>query len=270
MHVEAIRLYPVKSMRGIDLDEARVERIGLEGDRRWMVVDDAGVFLTLREAPRLAEIVPEQGGEAAALTLTHAEVGRVPLTPDPRAAPATVRVWNDRVEAHPANREASAFVSAVLDREVRLVHLADPSARPVDPAYAAKDDRVSFADGFPILITNEGSLDDLNARLDHPVPMDRFRPNIVVRTDAWQEDGWGTLLIDSLRLEVAKPCGRCVITTRDQHSGEQLNGNEPLRTLGTFRRRPPYGIVFGQNLIARETGMIRLGDPVEITSAFGN
>ncbi|MFE3826993.1 MOSC domain-containing protein [Streptomyces sp. NPDC059092] len=176
----------------------------------------------------------------------------------------------ESVPAGPAAREVDRRLSAYLGEEVRLVHLDDPATRrPVDPLFARPGETVSFADGFPLLVTTTASLDALNALIaqgDHPdegpLPMDRFRPNLVVSgTEAWAEDGWRRLTVGEVAFRVAKPCGRCVITTTDQRTAER--GREPLRTLGRHRRFDGK-LVFGQNLIPGSTGTVRVGDPVTV------
>ena len=173
-------------------------------------------------------------------------------------------MWRDRVAARDAGAEAAAWLSAALGRACRLVHMADPAeARRVDPDYADAEDRVSFADGFPVLVTNAASLADLNARLAVPVSMDRFRTNIAVSgAEAWAEDGWQQVRIGAVPFAGPKDCARCAVTTVDQDTGERSPENEPVRTLAQFRRKAGGRIIFGQNLIPRGTGRIAVGDTV--------
>ncbi|MGW3014222.1 MOSC domain-containing protein [Streptomyces sp. NPDC001219] len=267
--LQSIRLYPVKSIAGVCPGEAVVEPWGLAGDRRWLLVDAAGRQLTQRQQPALslarAEWLP---GGALGLTAP----GRKPLTVAVPAPGETVpvEVWADEVEAVPAGPEADEWFSGYLGVACRLVHLDAPERRrPVDPAYSAPGDTVSFADGFPLLLTTVSSLDALNSLIaqgDHadegPLPMNRFRPNVVVDgTAPWAEDDWQRVRIGEVVFDVAKPCSRCVVTTTDQLTAER--GKEPLRTLARHRR---FGdrLVFGQNLIPRGAGTIRIGDPFEI------
>ncbi|MBH1937146.1 MOSC domain-containing protein [Streptomyces sp. AV19] len=267
----AIRLYPVKSMAGDAPGEADVEPWGLAGDRRWMAVRPDGRFLTQRQLPRLAlvsaRLVP---GGGVRITGPGAGTLEVPV-PDP-VERGTVRVtlFRDGTEAVPAGPEADAWLTDCLGTPARLVHMDDPAVRrPVDPHYARPGDRVSFADGFPLLLTARSSLDALNSLVaegDHaaegPLPMARFRPNVVVGgTAPWAEDGWRRVRLGEVAFRVAKPCGRCVVTTTDQRTG--VRGREPLHTLGRHRRRDA-GVVFGQNLVPEHTGVLRVGDPVEI------
>ena len=263
MRVAEIRIYPVKGLRGRPVADAVVEPWGLAGDRRYMVVDGAGRFLSQREMPRLAvlEAAPRDGG----LDLSGPGLGLLAVAePGPDAPPADVTVWRDRVAARDAGAEAAAWLSAALGRTCRLVHMADPAeARRVDPDYADAEDRVSFADGFPVLVTNAASLADLNARLAVPVSMDRFRTNIAVSgAEAWAEDGWQQVRIGAVPFAGPKDCARCAVTTVDQDTGERSPENEPVRTLAQFRRKAGGRIIFGQNLIPRGTGRIAVGDAV--------
>ncbi|KAF4409478.1 MOSC domain-containing protein [Streptomyces lycii] len=272
--LRALHVYPVKTLAGHAPGEAVVEPWGLAGDRRWLLAGDDGRLVTQREHPELAPVTavpagdrpePERGIEVTA-------PGRKPLTVavPPPGDSTPVALWRDKVEAVAADPAAGAWFSAYLGTAVRLFHLDDPARRrPVDPAYARPGETVSFADGFPLLLTTVASLDALNSLIaqgDHadegPLPMDRFRPNVVVDgTAPWAEDDWSRIRIGEVTFRVAKPCSRCVITTTDQRTGER--GKEPLRTLARHRR---FGdrLVFGQNLVPEGTGRLRLGDPVEI------
>lgn len=267
--LKSIHIHPVKAFRGFSPREALVEPWGLAGDRRWMLVDDGGRVVTQREQPRLALAAAELAtGGGVRLSAP----GRTPLTvPVPRPVDTVaVNIFGTKVEAVPAEEAADAWCSGLLGTSVRLVHMDAPATRrPVDPDYALPGETVSFADGYPLLVTTTASLDALNsliARGGHahegPLPMNRFRPNVVVAgTEAWAEDGWSRIAIGEVDFRVAKPSGRCVVTTTDQETAER--GREPLRTLARHRR---FGsaLVFGQNLVPRSPGTIRVGDPVRI------
>ncbi|MFF9807899.1 MOSC domain-containing protein [Streptomyces coeruleorubidus] len=269
-HLHSIHVHPVKAVRGLAPREAVVEPWGLTGDRRWALVDDGGKVLTQRREPRLAlaaaELLPDGGVRLSA-------PGMEPLTvPVPRPSDTLpVEIFRDKVDAVPAEDEAAhAWCSAYLGIDARLAYMDDPATRrPVDPEYARPGETVSFADGFPLLLTTTASLDALNdliAQGDHadegPLPMDRFRPSVVVAgTDAWAEDDWSRLAIGDVSFRVAKTCGRCVVTTTDQGTGER--GREPLYSLGRHRRLDGK-LVFGQNLVPLSRGTIRVGDPVSI------
>ncbi|MFC7986082.1 MOSC domain-containing protein [Streptomyces sp. NPDC057336] len=269
--LQSIHVHPVKASRSLSLREVVVEPWGLAGDRRWMMVDDGGKVVTQRGRPRIAlaaaEPLPGGGVRLSA-------PGREPLTvPVPRAGGTVpVQIFRDKVEAVPAEDEAvHAWCSEFLEADVRLVHLDDPATRrPVDPRYALPGETVTFADGFPLLLTTTASLEALNAliaRGEHaeegPLPMDRFRPNVVVSgTEAWAEDGWSRVTVGDVDFRVAKPCGRCVVTTTDQGTAER--GREPLHSLGQHRRLNGK-LVFGQNLVPLGRGTIRVGDPVRFS-----
>jgi uncharacterized protein YcbX len=266
--VSALHLYPVKSLRGTSRREAVVEPWGLAGDRRWALADArTWKVLTQREEPRMALAAAEPLADGG-LRLTAP--GMPPLeVAVPRAAPLeTVRVFSDKVDAVPAGRAADEWFGAYLGTAVRLVHLDDPAVRrPVDPDFALPGETVSFADGFPLLITTTASLDSLNSLIaggdraaEGPLPMNRFRPNVVVEgSEAWAEDDWQRVRIGEVVFRVPKPCGRCVITTTDQETAGR--GKEPLRTLGKHRN---FGsqLLFGQNMIPETTGTLRVGDPL--------
>jgi uncharacterized protein YcbX len=266
----ALHVYPIKSARGIDLTEAVVEPWGLAGDRRWMLVDETGRFLSQRKEPRLATVTVRQEPDGAL-------VARAPSMDELRIEPITevrltpVSVWESELDAALAADDAQTWFGKLLGTDVRLVHLDDPTRRRPDQSYADAADRVSFADGFPLLLTTTGSLEALNALMDEPLPMNRFRPNVVVDEQiGWAEDTWRRVRIGAVTFRVVKPCGRCVITTTDQRTGER--GHEPLRALGRHRR---FGksLVFGQNLVPDpvpgEPSTIRVGDAFEVLERVG-
>lgn len=253
--------YPLKSAAAECLDAATVEPRGLAGDRRWMVVDADGRFVTGRQHARLPLVRARVEGDDLLLAATGMPELRVSPAPEqPRIA---VTVWKDRVDAQPADHAADAWISGFLGQPARLVHMDMAAHRAVDPGYARPGDEVSFADGFPLLAISQASLDGLNARLGQPVSMLRFRPNLVIGgTTPHAEDGWRRVRIGEVEFDVVKPCTRCVFTTVDPERGERDPSGEPLRTLLGYRRGPT-GVTFGQNLIPRGNGTLRLGDAVE-------
>ncbi|HVF35404.1 MAG TPA: MOSC N-terminal beta barrel domain-containing protein [Candidatus Saccharimonadia bacterium] len=263
MRLVAIHLHPLKSGATFALDAARVERRGLEHDRRWLVVDASGRFVTGRQEPRLVLIraTPFAGGiDLDAPGMSSLRV----LAPEGNADRVEVTVWDDRIDAAACDGAADAWLSRDLGRPARLAYMDELAPRPVDPAYARPDDRVSVADAFPLLLIGTGAIDGLNARLSTPLPVERFRPNLVVETATpHAEDGWARIRIGALELELVKPCTRCAFTTVDPASGTFDGSGEPLATLKTYRRTPK-GITFGQNAIPRSFGELRLGDPVEV------
>lgn len=265
LRLSALYRFPVKSLGGESLPRAEVDTLGLAGDRRWMVVDAAsGRFLTQRQLGRMAQIGARwRDGQ----TLELSVAGRAPLTvtvPPADEALRGVTVWSDSLQAPDAGDAAAAWLSAVLERDCRLVHVPASRARQVDTAYAQVGDQVGFADGFPLLLIGQASLDDLSARVGRPLEMLRFRPNLVIEgADPYAEDGWGRLRIGAVEFERVKPCSRCAIPTLDPHSGERSADGEPLRTLATYRRDAD-GVYFGQNLIQRGQGVLEVGMPVTL------
>jgi uncharacterized protein YcbX len=261
MIVASLTIYPVKSMRGIALTEAEVVERGFRYDRRFMVVDEKRVFLSQREIPRLALIATRIEHGALLMTLPDNTSVSLPLEPK-HAERITVRIWNDSVEATAVDSTLDERLSNFLGTRCRLVYMPDDVVRRVSTRYARTNEHTSFADGFPFLLIAQASLDDLNSRLERPLRMDRFRPNIVVEgTEPFAEDRWKQIRVGGVVFRVAKPCARCVTTTVDQQTGEK--GAEPLRTLARYRT-VNGNILFGQNLIHEGTGTIRINDAVEV------
>ncbi|HEY5837126.1 MOSC domain-containing protein [Streptomyces sp.] len=267
--VSALHIYPVKSLRGVSTQGAVVEPWGLTGDRRWMLIDArTRKALTQREEPRLALLTAELA-VGGGLRLSAPGRPALDVAVPPSGPLETVRIFSGKVEVLPVGEAADGWFRACLgDVPVRLVHLDEPAVRrPVDPRFAVPGDTVSLADGFPLLVTATASLASLNSLIaqgdraqEGPLPMNRFRPNVVVDgTEAWAEDDWHRVRIGGITFRVAKPCGRCVVTTTDQSTGER--GKEPLRTLGRHRN---FGtqLLFGQNLIPEHSGTLRVGDPL--------
>ena len=271
MWITALHTYPVKGCHRLDHDEARVEPLGLAGDRRWMMVDADGVGITQRQAPHLTGLTvrPRPGG----LRLSAPGLADLDLDEPAEAVKVPVRVFSNR-EPVPARLADSAWSSAFLGRDARLVWLADPTARPIT-SHARPGDRVSFADGFPILAANAASLTAVNDWLaeegEEPVPIHRFRPNLVIGgAPAWAEDGWPgrRLRIGELVYRVARESTRCRVITVDQETG--VTGRQPLHVLGRYRRFPT-GLHFGVNLIPDlppgQVGVIRAGETVVLAES---
>ena len=259
--VSALRIYPVKGLGAIELTQAEVTARGLRHDRRFMVVDPAGEFFTQRDFPRMATVWTEI--ENGTLRLAAPDADEVELEAEPgEGAPMSVRVWNSSgVKAIAPSPEADAWLSGYLGTPCRLVYMPDDSRRATNATYGGEH-IVSFADGYPFLFTNEASLEELNGRLSRPVPMNRFRPNLVVKgVPAYAEDGWKEVRVGDVRFRMVKPCGRCQVTTTDQTTGE-VTGPEPLSVLSEYRNDPTFGSLFGMNAVALSHGTVRVGDAV--------
>lgn len=261
--LSALYVYPVKSCAALAPASAQVEARGLAGDRRWLVVDAAGKFVTGRLYARMPLIhatpLP-QGLRLEAPDMPPLEIA-IPGADAPRRR---VEVWRSAVDALPAAAAADAWFSRFLGAELSLVHMDEAAHRAVSPDYGRPGDEVSFADGYPQLLISAAALDALNARLAEPVDMRRFRPNLVVAgTAPHAEDDWKRIRIGAVEFDVVKPCTRCVFTTVDPLRGQRNADGEPLKTL-TGYRRTPAGVTFGQNLIPRGRGTIALGDAVEV------
>jgi len=257
--VSALYTYPIKSCRGIRVSEWPVAERGFVGDRRWMVVDAAGTFVTQRETPELALVSVNLEGDNLRLTAPRAPELVLPRCLD-AGAERSVRIWKDTTQAT-QHSEGSAWFSSYLGRPHELVYMPDRCRRAVNPARARPGDIVGFADAYPFLMISEASLSDLNERLETPITMERFRPNIVVSgTEPYAEDGYAQVRVGEISFRGPKRCDRCVTTTIDPDTG--LRGREPLRTLAKYRLEDQK-IWFGMNLIHNNLGMLRVGDRVE-------
>ncbi len=275
----SLHVYPVKALAGTVSEELTVEPWGPAGDRRWMLTAPDGNQLTQREHPRLALVTAQPlpgdpsgrspGGWGIRVTAAGREALEVDVPPDDQGT-VPVQLFSKKIEVVPAAAEASAWFSDYLGEEAQLVYMDAPERRRhIEPETSRPGETVSFADGFPLLVASLSSLHGLNSLIaqgDHadegPLPMSRFRPNLVIEgTAPWAEDSWRRVRIGETVFRVAKPCGRCVVTTTDQSTAER--GKEPLRTLARHRR---FGdqLVFGQNLIPERTGRVRSGDSFEV------
>ena len=258
-----IRIYPIKGLRGLDMPSAHVEPRGLQHDRRWMLVDADGLFLSQRSHAELALFSVSVGPQTLVISRPHCGSVRGPLAPS--GPEREVSVWRSTLLAQQVSDEVDAWFSEALGQPVSLMAMTKRSDRPVNPEFAKPGDQVSFADGYPLLLANLTSLEDLNVRMGAPLPMNRFRPNLIVQhPEAWAEDGWKRIRVGSVRFRVAKPCGRCLVTTTDQETAER--GVEPLKTLATFRQ-VDQAVNFGMNLIPDGQGVIRIGDKVRVSPA---
>jgi len=262
--ISSLIYYPIKSCRGFEVESANVERMGLQHDRRMMVTTPAGDLLTQREYARLAWVLPTLNN--GMLELSAPGFDSLQLGVQTSGTPVSVNVWEHKgIQAIDQGEEAAQWFSDWLGAAVRLVHMADGYRRLVNEKWAIhEDDHTSFSDGYPILIASEEGLADLNTRLESPVPMNRFRPNIVVRGGtSFVEDTWNRIRFGDVELAVVKPCARCVVTTIDKETLEQRK--EPLKTLAKYRKHE-LGAIFGQNVIPMNEGNIRLGMNAEVLS----
>jgi MOSC domain-containing protein len=260
--VTGLFLYPVKSCAGTPLHVAEIGPRGILHDREFMVTYPNGRFVTQRELPHLAQIRPT----IAAATLAFAAPGMptVTISPTDTGPRREVVVWRDTVIGVDQGALIADWLSTFLETPVRLVRMPADTVRAVDPQFAPRSsDQVGFADGYPLLLISEESLDDLNSRLSSPLPMNRFRPNVVVRGAGtpYAEDEWAELRIGDVRFNGVKTCARCAITTTDQVTAER--GSEPLATLAGYRRIE-RGVLFGQNLVHAAPGRIAIGDRLTV------
>ncbi len=257
-------IYPIKSLGGIAVDSAVVTSRGLQYDRRWMLIDDNNQALTQRQFPQMALLqvaLLEEG-----LTVHHknnpAVTVSVPYPLTQSAGTVTVQIWDDICEAQLASNAINNWFSKALQINCRLVYMPETTTRMVDKNYAANQEITSFSDGYPLLIIGQSSLDELNTRLTKPLPMNRFRPNIVFTGgEAFKEDAFDEFTINGIQFFGVKLCARCVVTTINQDDAGK--GKEPLKTLSTYRMKHSK-IYFGQNLLHRGTGVISVGDAIHI------
>lgn len=262
MQVHSLYVYPVKSLAGIQVSSFHMDDFGPTGDRRWMIIDADRQFVTQRNNPELARIGTRL--EERQVMVNIPGEGEFSLVAGDEEC--RVRVWRDWAKAVYGASDASEALSRYCGEAFRFVFMPDETFRRVDASRVTEYRRVSFADGFPFLITNLASLEELNSRLDTPVEMRRFRPNIVVEgATPWEEDEWTTLLINGTAFSLVKPCSRCVMTTVDPDRGTKAPDLQPLRELGTYRRTAD-GVIFGMNAIHESSGEIRVASPVTITT----
>ena len=262
--VTRLNIYPVKSCGGVGLSSIALTDWGPEGDRRFMLVDRNNVFVTARKYPRLLQVKVALMQQGLLLTANKATPLRISVAGLESVAQdsLTTTVWGDQVQAHEVSEDSSQWFSELLGLPVRLVYMPSSGYRQVDRNYFAQDQRVSFADGFPLLLTHQSSLDELNQRLAEPVSMQRFRPNIVVAGgEPWAEDQWHEIQIGDIRFAAVKPCSRCIMTTIDPKTLKK--GREPLTTLSGYRRTD-FGVIFGQNMVNLDQGIISVGDKVKL------
>jgi uncharacterized protein len=265
--------YPIKSCKGLQLSHAELDERGIKGDRSFMIVTPEGRFLTQRELPTMARIEPHLDVIAQTMRLTASTMETLTIATTRISTPTTLmftEVWGDECRSVVQDPHANEWLSSFLGRECRLVTMEQGFKRTVDQEFAiCPSDHTGFADGFPMLLISEASLESLNGRLiergSEAVPMNRFRPNIVVKgAEAFAEDAWSAFSINGVPMHGVKPCGRCIITTIDQEQGVKT-GAEPVATLKMFRKSEDGNkILFGQNVIHSAQGTISVGDVLRV------
>ncbi|WP_426060928.1 MOSC domain-containing protein [Hymenobacter sp. B1770] len=261
-------LYPVKSLGGYAVAEADVTARGLQHDRRWLLVDERNRFMTQRQLPEMAllSVAPAYNG----FLITHRQ--RPDLLPLFIPFEATlertlfVTIWDDMAWAWRGTPQADEWLTEALGRPCRLVYMSDMVRRDVEPEHNPEGQLVSFADGYPFLMIGEAALADLNTRLAQPVPMNRFRPNLVFGGGTpYEDDNWEDFQVSGVSFRAVRGCGRCVLTTIDQQSATKNPVGDPLRTLATYRQ-VEHSIMFGQNVTGAGKGRLRVGDALTVLS----
>jgi uncharacterized protein len=259
--LSAINLYPVKSLAGISVTRWPVTKTGLQYDRKWMLVDHDGQFLSQRKIPKMALIRTVLTETHLVLSASGMEELPLPLIPvDGDIINSTI--WNDQCDACSVSPEADQWLSSFLTHECRLVYQPDEMIRQVDPDYGCQTDNVAFSDGFPFLIISENSLVSLNQEMQLNLPMTRFRPNLVISgCPGYAEDSWRKISIGAIDFRLPKPCSRCAIPTIDPETAQ--TGKEPLRTLNRIRKWQ-NNVYFGQNALHNQNGILTVGDTVQV------
>lgn len=267
MRITSLHIHPIKGCRGYPVDVMAIDAIGPVGDRRFMLVDARNEFISQREVAALATLDTRLTGDQ--LRVTSPAGMSLDHTADSDGPTRTVTIWNDVVVAADQGDTAAEWFSTQLGNTCRLVMFGQHASREIDPTYSRTPGaQTSFNDGYPVLVALQESLDDLNRRLANPIPMRRFRPNVVIEgAPAWSEDGWQRFTMGDMSFDAVKPCARCVVSTTDQLTGVRDENQEPLRTLAKFRVIPQLGAMFGQNVIPRGTGTIKLGDRVNLVAS---
>jgi len=262
-YLSDIRIYPIKSIAGISMQSSQVFPHGLDQDRLLMLIDDNGLFLTQRKYTSLAllktvfdnDLIKIISPNKPELFIREADFG-IDTT--------YVKIWRSECDGIIASDRINHWFSEYLNKSVRLVKYSHKKPRPIDPFYATQKDTVSYADGFPLLVISQASLDDLNGRLKTPVTMNHFRPNIVVDgCQAYAEDNWKKIKIGEVEFDAVKKCERCILTTVDPETGRKNADRQPLNTLAKYRKEST-GVMFGMNLIPRSSGCININDKIEI------
>jgi uncharacterized protein len=267
LQLSEIYIYPIKSLGGIRIEKANITTRGLENDRRFMLVDESGRFLSQREYPQLAIFQTEiEGDFLKIINKKKDEILKISISPISQSAPISVTIWDDTTSAIEVSQEASQWFTQALGIPTRLVYMHEESQRKTEPNYSLTGEEItSFSDGYPILVIGQSSLDDLNNRLEKPVNINRFRPNFVFTNgEPFEEDAWHEFTVGDVRFFGVKPCARCIMTTINQETGEK-SGKEPLLTLNKYRKAGNR-ILFGQNVLISQLGSVKTGDLIEVKS----
>lgn len=266
LHLTALYRYSLKSCKAESLPRASFDELGLTGDRRWMLVDESsGRFLTQRALPQMSQLsvlCNDSGG--VTFSAPGIEALDVAVPADIEANLRGITLWRDTFRVPDAGDDAARWASAFIGKPVRVVHVPKARARWLPSGYGTVEDKVGFADGFPLLLIGQASLDDLSTRMGRPQEMLRFRPNLVVEgAEAFAEDGWKRIRIGDIQFRLLKGCSRCILTTLDPATGERSDDREPLSTLKTYREKEGE-IWFGQNMVNDGPGVLEVGMPVEV------
>ncbi|AFL82896.1 putative Fe-S protein [Belliella baltica DSM 15883] len=262
MHLSGIYIYPIKSLSGISLTEAILEEKGIRYDRRWMLVDESGMFLSQRTFPKMALLQVSLNSDGLVVTDKNNSEINISIPFEPKSTlRKSVTIWEDTIEAQLVDENISKWFSEQLEMPCDLVIMPDSTQRKLKEKYAVNGESVSFADGMPYLLIGQSSLIDLNAKLENPVPMDRFRPNFVFEGgEEFIEDTWEEIQIGDALFKITKPCARCVMTTINQDDASK--SKEPLRTLATYRTVDGK-VMFGQNMLLLKGVKVKIGDSLK-------
>jgi uncharacterized protein YcbX len=260
--VSQLFTHPIKSAQGIQVNSMELNARGPLHDRAWMVIDSAGKFLSQRQHPQMCSLKTELDEKSLRISAPGIKAIELTLGASDQNKCLDVTVWGDRVSAQDCGDEAAEFLSDFLGRDCRLVHMPGKTTRLVDPEYADSSNTVGFADGFPILVVGRSSLELLNTKLDYPIGIERFRPNIVIDgAVAHAEDQWRQIRIGEMLISLPKLCSRCVIPSIDPSTGKK--DPQIIQTLAAYRRQGK-DINFGVNALHHGSGKITVGDNVEI------
>jgi uncharacterized protein YcbX len=260
--LSTIYIYPIKSLGGISVDSAYADKQGFKYDRRYLLVDETGMFITQRDFPQLAFLklsIVESGFKV--LNTMDSSQTIIPFESDSKEN-LSVKIWDDVCNAVMVSTDLNNWFSSAINKKCSLVYMTNDEKRLVEKIYINEEHIVSFADAYPYLIIGQSSLDDLNQRLEIRLPMNRFRPNLVFTGgNSYEEDCWKDFKIGDAKFKAVKPCARCVITTTDQDTAER--SVEPLKTLSTYRKINNK-VMFGMNVVCNKPGIVSINQKIEL------